>query len=385
MATYSTTFDDPAENPLSDGGVWQSGPGTFGGVKKSGGKVSNIVDGESTCGRCNSAAFGSDQYAEATLSDTSTSKFPGVFTRIQSSSDGDSYFVEITESSSVLTLYRIDDTGSLGFTQLGATFAITIAVPDDVRLESNGSTHEVFWNSVSLGTRSDATFTGGLPGFGAYATSNSDPYFTAWDGGDLGGGALTLAIADTITFTDALTKSVGAVKTDALTLSDAIAKSVSAAKTDAITFSDALGNATGKAASDAISFSDSSTTASGKNIADTVSFSDAESNGFGKATTDALSFSDTRTASAGKSTSDAISFTDTLAIPGFVTDTLTFGDSLTTTFTAGACPPGRYVRRPLSWISSPGCKNPFAEITCDARKPLGVITSDATRTPFNPD
>lgn len=189
MASATSTFDDPAENPISEGAVWDSGPGTWFAAQKTGGVCKQAPSGvdELWAARRNSPTIGDAQYSEVNIT---VAGFAGPMTRIQGTGAGagDCYVLEDNGGTSELKFYRVDDTGSLTYTQIGAAFSITPSLPDDMRVESDGSTHTIKFNGSSLGTRSDATYSGGQPGLGGYGAT---PNFTSWGGGDLAAGGGT--------------------------------------------------------------------------------------------------------------------------------------------------------------------------------------------------
>ena len=85
-------------------------------------------------------------------------------------------------------LYRTDDTGTLNWTQLAtANLDITVA-PRDLRLESQGATHRVYFNGVELISYTESTqvYTAGQPGIAVYQNASTAKILTftgAWLGG----------------------------------------------------------------------------------------------------------------------------------------------------------------------------------------------------------
>lgn len=185
-ASYTTSFDDPAENPLSESGVWEQAPGAHAnGIRKTGGSARNINNADFSCARYAGLVFSSNQYVESVLDTVSGGVFIGIFSRLQSASNASGYFLELHNAGSELIMYRVDDTGSVAFVELGARFPVTISLPDTLKLTSSNSVHEVFWNGVSQGTRIDATYTGGQPGLGGYVNDSQFMLWSEWSGGDL--------------------------------------------------------------------------------------------------------------------------------------------------------------------------------------------------------
>lgn len=184
MATASSTFDG-TENPLSEGAAWVGGPGAWAPMQKTSG-VAHGSSGQSSLARYVGTSFGDDQFSRVTFSGTSAGTYPTVNTRINGNTDGDCYAAEVDPGDTDnVAIYRVSDTGSLSYTQIGSDLILSgnIVAGDTFEMQSVGDTHEVFRNGVSAGTRTDATFASGQPGIGSY---NNFPAFTAWEGGDLG-------------------------------------------------------------------------------------------------------------------------------------------------------------------------------------------------------
>ena len=90
-------------------------------------------------------------------------------------------------------LFRTDDTGTLSWTQLaGASVDIT-AAPRDLRLESQGASHRVYFNGVELinYTESAPVYATGQPGIAVYQNASTAKILT-FTGGSLSGSPKTL-------------------------------------------------------------------------------------------------------------------------------------------------------------------------------------------------
>ena len=128
-----------------------------------------------------------DQFSEITFDQNlGTTSWVGVTTRVQSASNGSCYLA-IAYNGGVL-LYRTDDTGTLSWTQLAvATVDITVA-PRDLRLESQGSTHRVYFNGVELinYTEGSPVYTTGQPGVAVFQDASTAKILT-FMGGSLSG------------------------------------------------------------------------------------------------------------------------------------------------------------------------------------------------------
>jgi hypothetical protein len=77
----------------------------------------------------------------------------------------------------------VDDNGGLSYTQLGSANVDISVAPRDLRLESQGSTHRVIFNSALLITYTDPNnvYTSGQPGIAAASFS----YILTFSGGNL--------------------------------------------------------------------------------------------------------------------------------------------------------------------------------------------------------
>ena len=202
--TVGVTGTDPAsssfvgvENPLSEGGLWIK-PGAWAAMAKNNGAYGTATNMASLATPMVSA----DQFSEITFDQNlGTASWVGVTTRVQSASNGGCYLA-IAYNGGVW-LYRTDDTGTLNWTQLaGANVDIT-AAPRDLRLESQGATHRVYFNGVQLinYTESAPVYTTGQPGVAAYQNASTAKILT-FTGGSLSGSRQpAISSANSATFT----------------------------------------------------------------------------------------------------------------------------------------------------------------------------------------
>ncbi len=207
---YAITFtvgvvgSDPAsssfigvESPLSEGGMWNK-PGAWGSMSKNNGAYGSATN---MAGLAN-PVVSADQFSEITFDQNlGSTSWVGVTTRVQSASNGSCYLA-IAYNGQVL-LFRTDDTGSLNWTQLaGASVDIT-AAPRDLRLESQGANHRVYFNGVQLinYTESVAVYTTGQPGVAVYENASTAKILT-FTGGSLSGSTTPgISSANSATFT----------------------------------------------------------------------------------------------------------------------------------------------------------------------------------------
>ena len=164
-ATVSVTSNfSGAENPLSEGGVWDS-PGSWADLLKSNGAYAS---GLNALARRVSPAITADQYSEITFDqDPGSSSWVGVTTRLQSAANGSGYLA--IAFAGEVRLYRTDDSGALNFTMLAAAPASLGTAPRRLRLESRGNNHKVYFNGALIinHTATGTLYTTGQPGIAA--------------------------------------------------------------------------------------------------------------------------------------------------------------------------------------------------------------------------
>jgi hypothetical protein len=152
------------ENPLSENGVWDS-PGSWADLRKNSGA---FTDGLNAQGRLVGPGLGPNQFAEISYSqDPGASSWVGVTTRTQGSNNGSGYLA-IAYAGEV-RLYRTDDSGGLNFTMLASASASLGTSPRQLRLESSGNNHKVYFNGTLLinHNATGTTYTAGQPGIAA--------------------------------------------------------------------------------------------------------------------------------------------------------------------------------------------------------------------------
>jgi hypothetical protein len=156
--TASSNFAG-AEDPLSENGMWQK-PGSWCSLKKNNG----VYTTGTNCGaRLVTPILSGDQYGEITYDqDPGTASWAGVMTRVQGTGNGSGYLA-IAYAGQV-RLYRSDDTGSLNFSLLASANTNVGPAPRRLRLESQGTTHRVYFNGVLMLSITDGRYTTGQPG-----------------------------------------------------------------------------------------------------------------------------------------------------------------------------------------------------------------------------
>jgi|GEM_PF-5835586 len=189
-ATSTTAVSDFAgvENPLSEGGMWST-TGSWTSLQKNNGVYSTQI---TSGARLVTPTLSADQYAEITYDqDPGTASWPGVMTRVQGASNGSGYLA-IAYSGQV-RLYRTDDKGGLNFTQLASANVNVGTAPRDLRLESQGATHRVYFNGTLMLTYTDPNnvYTTGQPGIADAVFGGPTVKILSFSGGALTGGGST--------------------------------------------------------------------------------------------------------------------------------------------------------------------------------------------------
>ena len=131
-------------------------------------------------------SLSADQFSEITYDqDPGSSSWVGVTTRTQSASNGSGYLA-IAYAGEV-RLYRADDTGALTFTLLASATINVATAPRQLRLESQGNTHRVFFNGAQVinHAASGTTYTGGQPGVAASTFGGPQLKILSFSGGSI--------------------------------------------------------------------------------------------------------------------------------------------------------------------------------------------------------
>jgi len=187
--TFSTVASDPAsssfagvESPLSEGGMWNK-PGAWSSMAKNNGAYGTAANMAGLA----SPMVSADQFSEITFDQNlGSTSWVGVTTRVQSAGNGSCYLAIAYNGGA--WLYRTDDTGTLSWTQLAGASADITAAPRDLRLESQGANHRVYFNGVELidYTESAPVYATGQPGVAVYQNASTAKILT-FTGGSLSG------------------------------------------------------------------------------------------------------------------------------------------------------------------------------------------------------
>jgi Putative esterase len=123
--------------------------------------------------------FGSNQFAQATLPNSSATRYgPGIAVRLSSSRG---YFLWYGNAANTVSLWRMD--GPTSWSQLGQSAVLTVTPSADVwRITAVGSTITGYQNGSQVVQATDAGMTSGSPGVWLYYSSNQ---IGNWSGGDV--------------------------------------------------------------------------------------------------------------------------------------------------------------------------------------------------------
>lgn len=178
-------FERTSASPMTDGSsiTWTNGPGATGNMRI----VNNSdADGASGvtygCARVLTPTFSADHWAETTIASGGGSVVnQGPCVRIASNTDADCYLMVFSAATN-LRLYRIADTGSIGFTTLtNVTTGSSVAAGDVLRLQIVGSTLTLFHKGTNYGSVIDSTYSTGQPGIWSSSDSMVHESFSASD------------------------------------------------------------------------------------------------------------------------------------------------------------------------------------------------------------
>ena len=125
------------------------------------------------------STFGSDQFAQASLPNSSGTQYgPGIAVRLSSTKG---YFLWYGNSSNTVSLWRMDN--SSGWTQLKQSGPLTVSASSDVwMIRAVGSTISGYQNGKLVVQATDTKITSGSPGVWLYYSSNQ---IDNWSGGDV--------------------------------------------------------------------------------------------------------------------------------------------------------------------------------------------------------
>jgi hypothetical protein len=181
--TITSSFSG-VEDPLSENGMWGT-TGSWTSLEKNSGAYSTAA---SSAARLVTPSVSADQYAEITYDqDPGSSSWPGVMTRLQGASNGGGYLA--IAFAGQVRLYRTDDSGTLNFVLLASANADVGAAPRQLRLESQGASHRVYFNGALMFSYTDSNnvYTTGQPGIAASFSGGTTVRILSFTGGALAG------------------------------------------------------------------------------------------------------------------------------------------------------------------------------------------------------
>jgi hypothetical protein len=170
------------ESPLSENGSWGT-TGSWAPLAKNNGAFTTSTN---AAARLVTPLVNADQYAEITYDqDPGSGSWVGVMTRIQGPANGSGYLA-IAYAGQV-RLYRCDDNGSLNFPLLAAANVDVSATPRKLHLESQGTTHRIYFNGVLMLSYTDTKYSSGQPGIAESVFGGPTVRILSFSGGTLTG------------------------------------------------------------------------------------------------------------------------------------------------------------------------------------------------------
>ena len=186
------------ENPLSEGGKWDS-PGAWVDLQKDNGAYAIGLNAQA---RLVTPPVAADQYAEITYDQDPGilgQSWVGVATRSHAT-NGTGYLAIVYAGE--VRLYRTDNSGGLKFKLLASASAATGAAPRKLRLESQGNVHRVYFNGVLMFSHiaTGTIYATGQPGIAASVLAGGPQVkILSFEGGSLGATGDTTPPETTIT------------------------------------------------------------------------------------------------------------------------------------------------------------------------------------------
>ena len=107
-------------------------------------------------------------YVTLSVNDTTAGAEYGLDYCMSNMNSGAENGYRVETNAGKIELLRVD---ARVFTQLGAQITQAKATNDQIVIDLNGGTHTIAYNGVSIGTRSDSTYTSGFPGMFSNASS----------------------------------------------------------------------------------------------------------------------------------------------------------------------------------------------------------------------
>jgi hypothetical protein len=179
MAVLATVnFVRANENPIAS--PWEETPG-FPGIAIVSNHVIAPSAGSSHLSYHDGLAWPSNHYSQGVIRNVGTN-LGGPAARVQTNGD---HYLSVNDNG-IIRLFLVIVGG--GFNQLVET-AVGMSADDVIRTDANGSTIRILKNTVVVASISDATLTGGAPGFFMYDGVST---WNNWEGGDFSAGGATI-------------------------------------------------------------------------------------------------------------------------------------------------------------------------------------------------
>lgn len=186
MSVVSSNFDG-SENPLSEGGIWESGIGTWVDMQK----IDGAARGTAPAFPSNAARLapsyltvGPNQFSRIVLEATGAD-FPTACTRMAAAT-ANCYMAEVNGGSTVEVIRCDDDVLNVlgaGFTISPSLIAGDAVMLVTIDLPSGLTEHRLYVRDVYQGSRFDSTYATGQPGVRTEGTG-SEAGILSWTGGD---------------------------------------------------------------------------------------------------------------------------------------------------------------------------------------------------------
>lgn len=188
MASASSSFAG-TESPLSEGGVWVAPGAVWDTCRKATG-LAIVNTGSDSARRYTGVTFAADHYSEIVLNSVPSGGllyFHYVMCRMAASAGCYLVTTAADVGANIIQLFAISNAGA--FNQIGSdiTLGANFAANDTMRLEVQGTTLRVVYNSVTVRTATDSTWSTGQPAVGGWAqNSSSNVVFTkSWAAADI--------------------------------------------------------------------------------------------------------------------------------------------------------------------------------------------------------
>lgn len=170
--TLSRADSSPMSTTASGGGTWTNHPGAMSNMQilSAGAQGTGVHSGALATKDNTGATWTTNDYTvKATGANSGTSQQWALLFRMQTGANANGYAAYLDDTTHI-SIYRIADTGTLAFTLVGSTYAITAlnGTTDEVEVKAAGTVFTLFINGVQQtsggSTRTDATYGSGVPG-----------------------------------------------------------------------------------------------------------------------------------------------------------------------------------------------------------------------------